>query len=440
MKVAYDSRPARTWNGVGRYAACLLDALGASRLGEIVETRDPRRGEVFHSPWIEGAPLRSPVPSVVTLHDLIPLKRPGDYLRTGLRFKLRYLAVQRATMVIVPTRTVADDAMAVLEIPADRIEVIPEAAAPAFWRRSAEEVAAVRERYGLPDQYLLWVGTMRRPDPRKRVAALARAERTMPLVLVGPVSRWARELPGVQVTGAVPDDELAAIYSGAHALVFPSDEEGFGLPPVEALACGTPVAACDVPALREVLAGPGDADRRQRPRRPRPSRRGALAPGAATAPVDLGRRRRGHLGGLRAGPGAPVDGTAPGSGRGAQPQRRRAGTPRLNQATAAQRSMAQRPRLPVAREQETLAQEHVAKRRQLVGGHPWQIADNTGCPRPVKLTAKGPKRIHALLKKLIGRRYRTGDVLLVSFTAKGLHRERARITIRSGRKPLVTRA
>jgi glycosyltransferase involved in cell wall biosynthesis len=255
MRLAYDSRPARMWHGVGRYTACLLDALGESRLGEIVETRDPRRGEVFHSPWIEGAPLRSPVPSVVTLHDLIPLKRPGDYLRTGLRFKLRYLAVQRATMVIVPTRTVADDAMAVLGIPADRIEVIPEAAAPAFWQRSAEEVAAVRERYGLPERYLLWVGTMRRPDPRKRVAALARTGRTMPLVLVGPVSRWARELPGVQVTGAVPDDELAAIYSGAHALVFPSDEEGFGLPPVEALACGTPVAACDVPALREVLAG-----------------------------------------------------------------------------------------------------------------------------------------------------------------------------------------
>jgi alpha-1,3-rhamnosyl/mannosyltransferase len=158
-------------------------------------------------------------------------------------------------MIIVPTRTVADDAMRALDIPADRIEVIPEAAAPVFWCRPQEEVAAVRERYGLPDQYLLWVGTMRRPDPRKRLAGLTRAGRSLPLVLVGPVSRWARELPGVQLTGAVPDDELAAIYSGAHALVFPSDEEGFGLPPVEALACGTPVAACDVPALREVLAG-----------------------------------------------------------------------------------------------------------------------------------------------------------------------------------------
>jgi alpha-1,3-rhamnosyl/mannosyltransferase len=157
--------------------------------------------------------------------------------------------------VIVPTRVVADDAIRALDIPAERIVVIPEAPAPTFWPRPAEEVAAVRERYALPDHYLLWVGSLRTPDPRKRVAALVRASRTLPLVLVGPVSRWARELSGVQLTGAVPDDALAAIYTGAHALVFPSDEEGFGLPPVEALACGTPVAACDVPALREVLAG-----------------------------------------------------------------------------------------------------------------------------------------------------------------------------------------
>ena len=255
MKLAFDSRPAPVWHGIGRYARCLLDALAEHAPGAVVESRDPRRGDVFHSPWLEGAPLRSPVPTVVTLHDLIPLNRPGEYLRAGLRVKLRYLAVQRATMVIVPTRTVADEAMRALDIPADRIEVIPAAPAATFWRRPAEEVAAVKERHGLPDRYLLWVGSMRRPDPRKRVAALARADRAMPLVLVGPVSRWAREIPGVHLTGAVPDDELAAIYSGAHALVFPSDADSFGLPPVEALACGTPVAACDVPALREVLAG-----------------------------------------------------------------------------------------------------------------------------------------------------------------------------------------
>jgi glycosyltransferase involved in cell wall biosynthesis len=77
----------------------------------------------------------------------------------------------------------------------------------------------------------------------------------MPLVLVGEAGRWARELPDVILTGVVDDDELAAIYTGAHALVLPSADEGFGLPPVEALACGTPVVATDLPALREVLDG-----------------------------------------------------------------------------------------------------------------------------------------------------------------------------------------
>ncbi|HEY3726562.1 MAG TPA: glycosyltransferase family 1 protein [Solirubrobacteraceae bacterium] len=255
MKVAFDSRPAKDPRGVGRYARSLLEALRRADLGEIVETHDPKRCDVFHSPWLDGTPLRCPVPMVATLHDLVPLKRPGEYLRFGLRFKLRYLAVQRAARVIVPTQTVADDAIAALRIPARRIAVIPEAPARVFWRRSAREVAAVRERYELPERYLLWVGGLRTPDPRKRVAALARARRTLPLVLAGPTSRWARELPDVLLTGAVDDDELAAIYTGAHALVFPSDDEGFGLPPVEALACGTPVAACDVPALREVLGG-----------------------------------------------------------------------------------------------------------------------------------------------------------------------------------------
>jgi glycosyltransferase involved in cell wall biosynthesis len=255
MKVAFDSRPAKDVQGIGRYARSLLQALRDSARGEVVETRDPRRCDVFHSPWIDGALLRSPVPMVVTLHDLVPLKRRGEYLRTGLRFRLRYLAVQRAMRVIVPTATVADDVVAKLEIPRERVAVIKEAPAPAFGPRPHAEVDAARERYGLPDSYLLWVGGLRSPDPRKRVAELARASRTMPLVLVGPAGPWAQELPAVTVTGEVSDDELAAIYTGAHALVFPSDEEGFGLPPVEALACGTPVVACDVPALREVLDG-----------------------------------------------------------------------------------------------------------------------------------------------------------------------------------------
>jgi glycosyltransferase involved in cell wall biosynthesis len=258
MKVAFDDRAAVDTRGVGRYVRCLLEALHQSGRGEIVETRDPRRFDLFHTPTIDGALLRSPVPMVVTIHDLVPLKRRGEYLRSGLRFKLRYLAAQRAVRVIVPTAAVAVDVTSILEIPADRIRVIPEAAAAVFRPRSAEQVAAVRERYSLPERYLLWVGGLRAPDPRKRIGSLARIKRTLPLVLVGTIGRWAREIENVTLTGRVTDDELAAIYTGAHALVFPSDDEGFGLPPVEALACGTPVVASDIPPLREVLAGRAD--------------------------------------------------------------------------------------------------------------------------------------------------------------------------------------
>jgi glycosyltransferase involved in cell wall biosynthesis len=255
MKVCFDSRAGKQAHGIGRYSSCLLSALRGVGLGEVIESHDPkpRRCDVFHSPWIDGALLRSPVPMVVTLHDLIPLKRRGEYLRTGIRFKLRYLAVQRAVRVIVPTNAVAEDAIRVLNLPRERIAVIPEAAAPPFHPRTQAERDAVRERYRLPERYLLWVGSLRRPDPRKRVSALAKARRELPLVLAGETGRWARELPNVILTGKVSDDELAAIYTSAHALVFPSDDEGFGLPPVEALACGTPVVACDLPATREVL-------------------------------------------------------------------------------------------------------------------------------------------------------------------------------------------
>ena len=255
MRIAFDSRGARQSRGIGRYVSCLLDALRetAGPEGELAETPRPRGVDVYHSPWIDGALLRSPCPMVVTLHDLVPLKRRGEYLRTGLRFRLRYLAVHRAARLIVPTHAVADDASELLRFPEERIDVIPEAASRAFRPAPEAAVAAVRERYSLPERYLLWVGGLEHPDPRKRVAALVEAPRQLPLVLVGKHRRWASELPGVQLTGHVPDEDLAAIYTGAHALVFPSDEEGFGLPPVEALACGTPVAACDLPVLREVL-------------------------------------------------------------------------------------------------------------------------------------------------------------------------------------------
>jgi glycosyltransferase involved in cell wall biosynthesis len=264
----------------------MLDALlaAAPEGALIVPTHRPRRVDVFHSPWVDGAPLRPSTPTVVTLHDLHQLKRRGEYLRSGVRHKLRWLAVQRATRVIVPTEAVAADAVEHLRLPEERLAVISEAAADSMTMRPPDVVARARARYGLPPDYLLWVGGLEHPDPRKRVADLASAPRTLPLVLVGATSRWAEELPGVTLTGHVPDEDLAAIYTGARALVFPSDDEGFGLPAVEALACGTPVVACDVPALREVLADRAtfvarhdvagllvEAERAQRPAPPPPT-------------------------------------------------------------------------------------------------------------------------------------------------------------------------
>ena len=261
MKIALDSRPARDLGGVGRYSRCLLDALRetAASGDEVLDMDRPstairvRRPDVFHAPWIDGAMLHSPCPMVVTVHDLARQQRRSEHLRGGLRQRLRPLAVQRAARVIVPTEAVARDVVEHLGVDRRRVAVIPEAADRAMYPRPPHEVARVKRRFALPDRYLVWVGGLLHPDPDKHLARLAATPRRLPLVLVGPTRPWAHELPSVTLTGHVSDEQLAAIYSGAHALVCSSDKEGFGLPAVEALACGTPVVACEGPALREVL-------------------------------------------------------------------------------------------------------------------------------------------------------------------------------------------
>jgi hypothetical protein len=133
MRVAFDSRASSDPRGVGRYARCLLRALrdtGEAR-GEIVETHRPRRADVFHAPWMQGAMLHSPCPMVVTIHDLSALTRLSERLRGGgIHLRLRHLAVQRATHVIVPTEALAREAVAELGFERERVVVIPEAPDP----------------------------------------------------------------------------------------------------------------------------------------------------------------------------------------------------------------------------------------------------------------------------------------------------------------------
>jgi len=281
VRAALDLRvldqPALAERGIGRYARELAAALpedtirlralarppAPARLAELWEHvllgRDARRAgaELLHSPSIDFATTRPGIPYVVTLHDLVPLKQPERYLRTGVKHRLRYAAVKRATRVIVPSEAVAADARALLGI--ERVDVVPEAAGHAFRRLSAPRGLLARLR--VPARFFVWVGGLDPPDPRKRITELAaHVARSpgLPLVLVGRYDARGAELAAegrVVLTGRVSDQELAALYGAAEALLLPSEEEGFGLTAQEALACGTPVAACDSPALRETLAG-----------------------------------------------------------------------------------------------------------------------------------------------------------------------------------------
>lgn len=153
MRVAFDCRPNVDVRGVGSYARCLLTALHrvAGERIEIVETHRPRRVDVFHSPWIDGAVLRSPCPMVVTIHDIDVLTRPSEHLRRGgVYLRLRHLALARATHVIVPEETAAEDAVSRLGLERGRVVVIPrvsESTSSAWsWEDAAHATLRVYER------------------------------------------------------------------------------------------------------------------------------------------------------------------------------------------------------------------------------------------------------------------------------------------------------
>src|SRR4051812_557108 len=153
MRVCFDSRPADDPRGIGRYARCLLAGLrgiAAERGGDIVEGRQPRRGDgLFHAPWMAGALLHPRVPMVVTVPGLATQKHPGQTLRAGRRGGMRRLAIERAARVLCPTRAVAEDTARLMRVAEERIEVIAEAPSDAFRPRPAAEVASARESHGV---------------------------------------------------------------------------------------------------------------------------------------------------------------------------------------------------------------------------------------------------------------------------------------------------
>jgi glycosyltransferase involved in cell wall biosynthesis len=207
---------------------------------------------------------------VITIHDLSPLDHPEWFRPAFARLYGTLLPrlVAQSLAVIVPSVFTRERLCAYSWSRRAAIFVIPAGVDRRFfYPRSPCEVEAVRERYSLPGEYLLVVGS---PQPRKNLSALLAAWKTLSaswprlsLAIVGasaPHFRSALDAPaphGTRFLGYVPDRDLPALYSGALALISPSLYEGFGLPLLEAMACGTPPVASNGGALPEVVADCG---------------------------------------------------------------------------------------------------------------------------------------------------------------------------------------
>jgi glycosyltransferase involved in cell wall biosynthesis len=257
--------------------------------------------DVFHATNFVAPPTRRAA-TVVTIHDLTYLRFPEMVTDASARYRqLVPSALRRGAVVCTPTAAVATEVAAEYHLPPDRLVVTPLGVDPS-WRHATPPDPAWLATHGLPDRYLLFVGNR---EPRKNLTTLLTAYRHLlastvvrggahprppsvavengptagegagatpsttttgvpPLVLVGPPG-WGATLDtaglppdAIRTPGYLPQGDLVQVVAGATALVVPSWYEGFGLPALEALACGTPVVASDLPALREVLGDQAD--------------------------------------------------------------------------------------------------------------------------------------------------------------------------------------
>lgn len=227
----------------------------------------PRTGvdaDVIWAPAMVVPPTGKPL--VVTVHDLDFLQHPERLSRRGRRFFPRAwrAAVERADRIVVPSNTVAS-AVVEQSIDPSMVDVVPWGvdSAPA----TAEACRSVVSRHGLPSRFVLWVGTA---EPRKNLAGLVAAMQApaladVPLVIAGPdgwgVDRDAVVAPlgrRARVLGPLERAELLAVYALATVFAFPSFDEGFGLPVLEAMAQGVPVVTSRGTATEEAAGGAAD--------------------------------------------------------------------------------------------------------------------------------------------------------------------------------------
>jgi len=231
--------------------------------------------DLFYSPYIIAPLLARGIPTIITVHDLLfdryPQYMPLSWSRPYYRYMLSQ-GLRRAQKVITVSHSTAADLQDFYEIQTDKIEVVSEGVDPGFHPvREHGRLKAIRETYQLERPYLLTVGVRR---PHKNFAALveafARIAQDVPheLVFVGPAderfpdhARRAAAQSGmngrVRFLDWVPEEHLAELYTQADGVVLPSLMEGFGLPALEAMACGTPVIASRSTSYRELVGEAG---------------------------------------------------------------------------------------------------------------------------------------------------------------------------------------
>lgn len=283
MKIALDTSPLKNNNrfrGVGSYTRSLAAAL--KEFGPenkyFLTSVPPENVDLIHypffTPFFATLPWHHPCPFVVTIHDLIPLRYPQHFppgFRGRLKFFYQRAAARRAAAVITDSQASRTDLINFLGLSPSR--VFPIYLAPEKHFRPLEDkkfLKSVSSKYSLPPRFVLYVGDV---NYNKNVLGLARACASLRahLVIVGkqaaagdfdrrhPENRFLITLldefgsnPLVHRLGFVPDDDLVAVYNLAAVYCQPSFWEGFCLPVLEAMACGTPVVAAETPCLREV--------------------------------------------------------------------------------------------------------------------------------------------------------------------------------------------
>ena len=233
-----------------------------------------KKADLLHQPCF-SAPLNFKKPIVVTIHDIISLLFPETIPFASRMFYSKWMpfSYRKAAQIITISESTKRDIVRVLGIPEEKITVIPLGFDKKMQTKvSRDEITKVKKKYSLPEKYLLHIGTL---EPRKNLdflidvfsEVIANGDNKLGLVITGKKGWYYEGLfekvknlsleDRVIFTGYIDEEDKAAIYQGARIFTFPSIYEGFGLPPLEAMAAGIPVISSDTSSMPEVIGDAG---------------------------------------------------------------------------------------------------------------------------------------------------------------------------------------